>query len=63
MIVSVREVQSARKLDLRALFEFMGILYLELRFEIFMEYNRLSEGSVQKVSDFLEIFKRLKIFV
>ena len=63
MIVSVREVQSARKLDLIELFEFLGIIYLELRLKIFMEYNRLSDGSVQKVSEILELFKGLKIFV
>ena len=63
MIVSVGNVEATKQLDLWGLLEFLGILYLELRLKIFMEYNRLSEGSVQKVSEFLEMFKRLKIFV
>ena len=63
MIVSVREIQSAKKLDLRALIELLGILYLELRLELFMEYNRLSEGYVKKNSELLEMFKGLIFFV
>ena len=60
MIVSVREVQAARQLDLRALFEFLGISYLELRLNIFIEYIKLIEGSLLKVSEFLKMFLRVK---
>ena len=46
MINLVQEVQSARTLDLCVVFEFLGILYFELKRENFMDYTRLSYYSV-----------------
>ena len=46
MIKLVQEVKSARTLDLCVLFDFLGILYFELKRENFVEYTRLSEDSV-----------------
>jgi hypothetical protein len=63
MINLVQEVQSARTLDLRVLFEFLGILYFELKRENFMEYTRLSKDSVLKFPVVLKVFKRPKNFV
>src|ERR1044072_4693447 len=63
MIHLVQEVQSARTLDLRVLFEFLGILYFELKRENFIEYTRLSKDSVLKFTVVLKVFKSQKILV
>ena len=63
MIVSVGDVKAARQQDLQSLCEFLGILCFELKLDIFMEYNRLSKDSSQKVLEFLKNCLKARIFV